>query len=303
MSSATRNQLIAYVASAASSLFFCSKGIFVKSAYEHGADTITVLALRMAMSFPFFLLCAWITSRKAAPLTRQQWNKLILLGFIGYYLSAIINFHGLKYISVGLERIVLFTYPSLVLLGGWLFLRRTIPHRTIMAMLISYVGIVISFMGEAEGLGSTSETLLGVGLVLLSALTYAGFVVISGDLTKEMGALRFTSLVACFSCFFVFLHHGIQHSPGDLLQVSTPLVRDGAILAVFGTLVPFFLMGIGIQRAGSEKFAIIGSIGPAGTLVLAWLILGEIPKATQLSGFVLSLAGGVMVSLSKAKPG
>lgn len=277
------------MASALSALFFCSKGIFVKEAYTHGADAITILAMRMAMALPVFLLAALASSKGKAALTWAQWRQMILLGFVGYYLSAIINFNGLRFISVGLERIVLFTYPSMVVIGGVLFMGRRLGKGMLSALVVAYSGIVISFVAEAHGKGTPMETAVGVGLVLGSALTYATFVVMSGKLVKELGGLRFTSISATVSCGFVLLHQTIQHSPTALMNATPPVIWNGFILAIFGTLIPFFFMGLGLQKAGAERFAIIGTIGPVGTIFLAWLLLGESMNVAQGLGFLLSL--------------
>ncbi len=212
--------LSTYLIVAACSIFFCSKGVFIKSAYELGADPIAVLGLRMAYALPFFLLMAVWSSRGRSPLTLRHWLAMTWLGFVGYYLSAVVNFAGLQFISVGLERVVLYTYPSLVLLGSALFLGKRVPRRMVFAMLIAYLGIVIAFRGEAAGGGDSRSTLIGVGLVFTSAVTYAIFVIGSGKLIGEVGPTRFTSHVVGISCVFVLMHFAIQRSVDGSVAIS-----------------------------------------------------------------------------------
>lgn len=288
-----------YLIVAACSVFFCSKGVFIKSAYALGADPITVLGLRMAYALPFFLFAAVWSSRRRARLTRGQWFAMTWLGFVGYYLSAVVNFAGLQYISVGLERMVLYTYPSLILLGSALFLGKKISWRMVAAMLVAYLGIVIAFQGEAVGGADAGRTLLGVGLVFTSAVTYAVFVVGSGRLIAEVGSMRFTSHVVGISCLFVLAHFVIQRAVTGPGAIAAGVHAQAMILAVFGTVVPSFLLGIGLKRAGAQRFAIIGTVGPLATLVLAWLVLGEALNGLQVSGFLLTMGGGLMVSLWK----
>ncbi len=300
MTTTQRSNMITYLIAASSSLFFCSKGVFVKSAYAQGVDTITVLALRMSMALPFFLVAVWLTSLKSDRLPGATWAKLAVLGFVGYYLSSVVNFHGLRYVSVGLERVVLFTYPSMVLLIGIVFRKRTLSRMMLIALMLAYGGIVIAFAGEAYGKGSTGETALGIGLVFTSAVTYAVFVSVSGTLVHEVGALRFTSIVVGFSCLCVMTHYVLVHDLNDLAELPALVYFHGGMLAMFGTVIPSFLMGVGLKRAGAETFAIIGTIGPVGTIVLAWLVLGETLNIGQLAGFVLSLTGGLAIALMKS---
>ncbi|MEM7387510.1 MAG: DMT family transporter, partial [Verrucomicrobiota bacterium] len=233
------------------------------------------------------------------PLNRRQWLSIAGLGFLGYYFSAIVNFNGLKYVSVGLERMILYTYPSLVVLGSVVFLKKKLSPGIGVAMAVAYLGIAIAFQGEASGGSSSTRTFLGSSLIFLSALTYAGFVVLSGELLHTLGALRFTANVLVCSVFFVVLHFVAIHPLSTLADLEPPIWKDGAILALFGTVLPAFLLGIGLKRAGAQRFAIISTIGPVGTIALAWWVLGERMNNAQIIGLVLTLIGGLGVSLKK----
>lgn len=297
MSRSFKTSLITFGIVATSSLFFCSKAIFVKLAYRHGLDVVTTLALRMAMALPFFLLGGMLASRgKPAPLTGKDWGHLALLGFCGWYLSSVLNFMGLQHVSVGLERMILYTYPSLVVLGSVVFLRKPLRGSVVAAMLVSYAGIFLGYYGEA-GSKEGGDVWRGAVLVFGSAMTYAVFVLLSGQMISRIGPIRFTSCVVGFSCLFVLLHYGVTHPLGALFQLPPGAYACGAALALAGTVVPSYLFGIGLKRAGSQAFAVIGMIGPLGTVGLAWLMLGETVNITQVLGLVLTLAGGIFVSL------
>lgn len=286
---------------AGSSLLFCSKGVFAKCAYRYGADYLTVLALRMAFALPFFLITGFLAARRRViPLTGGQWAAMAGLGFLGYYLSSVMNFAGLSHISVGLERIVLYTYPSLVVIGSSIFLKSRLRAPVVAAALTGYAGIILAFAGEAgERLGNHHELVLGTALVFGSAVTYAAFILLSGQFLRTIGPGVFTSGVVGFSGLFVMLHYFCTRPLAPLLHQPAEVYGFGAILAIFGTVLPSYLMGMGLQRAGATRFAIIGTTGPLMTVLLAWLVLGESVNATQAAGFVLSLAGGLAVSLLK----
>ena len=194
---------------------------------------------------------------------------------------------------------MLFTYPSIVLLIGVVFRNSALSGRMLCALVLAYGGIVFAFAGEAYGKGSAAETALGIGLVFTSAVTYAIFISVSGKLVHEVGALRFTSIVVGFSCLFIMAHYILVHDVADLTKLPAPVYFHGGVLAILGTVIPSFLMGIGLKRAGPERFAIIGTIGPVGTIILAWIVLGESLNVGQLVGFVLSLTGGLAITLMK----
>lgn len=299
MSRSLKSAFATYGIVAASSLFFCSKAVFVKLAYRYGLDAVTVLALRMAMALPFFLIGGWLDARHhPRPIAGHDWARLATLGFFGWYLSSIVNFMGLKHVSVGLERMILYTYPSIVVLGSVLFYKKPLRWGIVMAMLVSYVGIIIGYHAEAS-IATTDKTFLGASLIFASAMSYAVFVLLSGQLVARIGAVRFTSCVVGFSCLFILIHFVLTHPLATIFQLPHGAYGCGIALAIAGTVIPSYLFSIGLKRVGSQAFSVIGMIGPLGTVLLAWMILGESINLVQVLGLALTLAGGVMVSLLK----
>jgi drug/metabolite transporter (DMT)-like permease len=302
MSRNFKSSFATYGIVAASSLFFCSKAVFVKLAFRYGMDAVTVLALRMALALPFFLVGGMLDAR-ANPrrMSAKDLLHLALLGFFGWYLSSVMNFEGLRHVSVGLERLILYVYPSMVVIGSVLLFGRSLRAGVVLAMLVSYLGIIIGYHAEISMTGS-GRTLLGASLVLASTVTYALFVLFSGEMIARIGAIRFTSCVVSFSALFVLIHFTLTHPPGTLLRLPKGAYGCGVALAILGTVIPSYLFGIGLKRAGSQAFAVIGMVGPLGTVFLAWLILGEGVNVTQILGLMLTLGGGVAISLLKDKP-
>lgn len=300
----SRLRLSTILIAAGASLFFCSKGVFVKCAYRHGADYLTVLTLRMVFALPFFLFTGWLTWRRnPVRVTGRDWAAMAGLGFLGYYLSSVLNFAGLAHTSVGLERIVLYSYPSLVVLGAALFFGQRLRGSMMVAALVAWLGIAIAYAGEASGrITDRHELALGTALVFGSALTYAAFILLSGQLLKRIGPALFTSGVVSFSALFVVLHFLSVRPVSGLSIQPLPVFGWSLVLATVSTVIPSYLMGMGVARAGASRFAIIGSSGPVMTVVLAWLMLGERVNALQLLGLAISIAGGLAVSLLKSPP-
>ena len=285
---------------AGSSILFCSKGVVAKLAYAEGVDALTVLMLRMGFALPFFVVMFWISDREKAPVSPGNWLRLAGLGFVGYYLSSLLNFSGLHYVSVGLERVILYTYPSMVLAISALWFRQLVTPRAWLACGVAWLGIVAAFAGEMQSpqLGKI-ETAWGALLIALSAFTYAVFIATCGKLVQTIGPGRFTAIAVGFSCFFIMAHYLIRRNPGTLLEFTPSVYGYGLILALFGTVAPAYLMGLGLAKAGAQRFAIIGTIGPVATLFLAWWLLQETPGWGQIVGLLLTLGGGLAVTLQK----
>jgi len=275
-----------------------------KLAYAGGADAITVLVLRTGMSLPVFAAVLWWTNRRAAHrLTARDWRSLALLGFSGWYLASWLDFKGLELISAGLERIVLFSYPVMVVLATAIRRRKMPGLLMTLATLAAWAGIAIAFAGEARARsGASGELWLGTMLVLYGAVSYTVFIIVSGDMVKRIGSARFIAAVASISSVLMIVHWACVKPWSSLTELSPPVWRHCIVLATLCTIVPSFLTGFGLKLAGSQRFAVIGSIGPAGTLIMAALWLGESLDAPRLGGFVLTLAGSMTATLLRDTP-
>lgn len=294
--------MLTFAIVAGCSVCFCSKGVLIKLSFLANADPLTVLALRMAFAFPVFLVCALVLNWKAErAISRREWGSILLFGLIGYYFSPLVNFAGLQYVSVGLERMILYTYPTFVVIGGLVFFGQKAAKRTWIAVGLTYIGIVVAYSGEVATVVETRLVVLGSCLILLSAISYSFFVLFSSQLIARLGAIRFTANVLCVSCLFTFIHYLVTGRFEALALVEPSAYKYAMILAVFGTVVPSFLLGVGLRRAGAQQFAVLSTIGPVATVGLAWAFLGEPVNLSQLVGLTITLSGGVLISIFKAK--
>jgi drug/metabolite transporter (DMT)-like permease len=191
-----------------SAIAFSAKAVFIKLAY-YPIDAITLLALRRLIATPIVLVMSIFASQNLSGtrLNLRDWISIISLGLSGMYLSSLFDFIGLTYISAGLERSILFLYPTFVVIITALHTGNAIGKREILALFLSWSGIVLIAMHDIS-FGQTSNTLWGAGFVLLSALCYASYLVGSGQVIHKIGTQRFTSysmLVACIPVFSTFL--------------------------------------------------------------------------------------------------
>lgn len=286
---------------------FSAKSILVKLAYANSPhlDAITLMLLRMTISLPFFLVVAVWSNRSSIQLPDSQrmriqdWLSVTVLGFLGYYLSSLLDFEGLAFISAGLERLILYLYPTFVVLLTAVYYRKSINGHQAFALLLSYAGIVLVFADQQ--MQSNSERLiLGSALVASSAMTFAVFMVGSGILIKRLGSLRFTAYSMTVACLVTGLHF-ILRLKGYPLNLPIYTYGLAAIMAIFSTVLPSFLMNAGIQRIGAGSASIISSVGPIGTLILAFFLLGEALTLAQLAGTLLVLVGVYVVSRAKTE--
>lgn len=281
-------------------VLFSSKAVMVKLAYNYHVDAITILLLRMLFSFPFYLVIAYLYRNKNQRynIKKKDFYWLILFGFIGYYLASYFDFVGLSYIKASLERIILFVYPTIVLLLNSLFFKKPITKIQALAIFLSYLGIVIAFSGELHISGN--NLYLGGLLIMLSAITYASYLVGSGWLIPKFGVMKFTAYAMIVSCISVFIHFGFVGEV-DVFSLQKEVYFLGFLIAIFATLIPSFLVSASIKMISSSNFAIVAGIGPISTIVLASIFLGEELTILQFFGALLVIIGIVIISLRQAK--
>ncbi|MEO7761464.1 MAG: DMT family transporter [Casimicrobiaceae bacterium] len=284
-------------------LGFSGKAIFAKLAYAAAPiDAVTVLALRMLFSMPFIGAMIWWSRRDArqVPLTRRDWIIILWLGFIGYYLASLLDFWGLEYISAGLERLILFTNPTIVVVMSALLLGKKISRRTAVALLLTYAGIILVFAHDLLVSANTTALLVGSGLVLGSAVAYAIYLVGNGQIIGRIGPTRFTAYGMAVSAVFIFVQFALTRSP-SVLQQPASVYWTIAGMALFSTLLPIWLTNEGIRRIGAGPVAMIGTSGPVMTIGLGALFLGEPITLFQIAGAALVIAGVAVVTFARRR--
>jgi drug/metabolite transporter (DMT)-like permease len=270
----------------------------VKIAYQYHVDAISILLLRMLFSFPFYIVIAYLYRNKSkTQKTTKDWLWLVFFGVVGYYLASYFDFVGLVYIKASLERIILFLYPTIVLILNKLFLKQRITTPQLIAIALTYLGILIAFWDEVNVSGE--GTIIGGVLILLSALTYASYLVGSGWLIPKFGVVQFTAYAMLVSCISVFAHYSITNQV-NLFNFSFEVYVLGFLIAVFATVIPSFLVSASIKMISSSNYAIIAGVGPISTIILATIFLEERLTFIQLIGALVVISGIVFISLKKS---
>lgn len=271
---------------------FASKTILAKMAYLHGVDAVTVLALRMSFAgviFASILICNVLRGKWSLRLPPAQWLRIVVLGVFGYYISALLDFSGLVYIDASLGRMILFLYPTLVVIINSLLSRKPVRGSVWLALGLCYGGIFLMLIPNLSA--ERSNVWLGSGLVFASAVIYAFYLVGVERLLKDIEPARFTSLVMCVSCLSVIIHYLLTRSPQDLMAVPAPVIVNGFIMGAFATALPIYALTAGIARIGAPLAAMVSMSGPVLTLIMGVMLLGERLTAIQLAGMLLVMAG------------
>ena len=283
-------------------ILFSTKAILVKLAFgATHTDALTLLTLRMVFALPFYVAAALLVSSKKTNvrMTRPQWAAVVVIGLLGYYVSSLLDFMGLQYISAGLERLLLFLYPSFVVFLNAVFFKQRITAIQKWALLLTYLGIAIAYVGELTIDTSRQGVYVGSLLVVLCAITYSMYIAGSGQIIPVVGATKFTAYAMLAATAGIFFHFALV-GQSEILATSRTLWGYGLGLAIFSTVLPSFLISQGLKRIGANNVAIISGIGPISTIAQAHFFLREPIFAAQIGGTVLVVLGVLLLSWKRS---
>ncbi len=278
-------------------IFFSAKAVFVKMAYQYDVDAISLLLLRLLFSLPVYIAVLLnLFVRKRIEIGRIDLLKLFILGLLGYYLASFLDFAGLNYISASLERLILFVYPTVVLILSSVFYKNKPTSKQMMAVVITYLGVLLAFYKNT--LESNDNLWKGAVLIFFSAVSYATYLVGSGDIIPRLGTKLFTSAVMIVATLASFIHFYISEDV-NLFGFEPQVYWITLGMAMISTIIPSFLIAEALKRLGANTVAILGSIGPVSTIILAAIFLKERITIYQAIGTVIVI-GGILV-LAKQK--
>ncbi len=297
-------QKVGVLCAALGAISFSSKAILAKLCYRHGIDGVTVLNMRMLLALPFYVLvgaASYKKSNKRNIKTLDLW-LLVLMGLMGYYLASLFDFLGLQYIDASVERVIVFTFPTFVVLFSAIFLRKKITKDIGIALFVTYIGILLMLLFGASNIGVEGKEnyLKGVVLVFLSAITYAIYLLGSDNLIPKFGAKLFTSISMILAVIAVMVHNWLVHG-GVSFDFNGELYIYFILIAIVATVIPTYLLAEAIVRIGVVKTAIIGSLGPVSTIILAGMILNERLQFFQIIGAILVILGVLFISVNRKR--
>jgi len=291
-----------FVLAGLGSVLFSGKAIVAKMIYQYDVDALTILGYRMMLSLPFFIVIALMQARQVRKgrlpvLTLKEKGQIVFLGFIGYYLSSYLDFLGLEYISVSLERLILFMSPTFVLLISAFYLKKPIGWGQWLALFLSYVGVILVFIQDFSLAGS--NVALGSLLVLGAALSYSVYLISAGELLKRVGSVRFVAYAMLVSTVISMVHFFIVHSWSGLLQ-PLPVYALSLVHAVLNTVLPTFMIMMAVSRIGASMTSQLGLLGPASLVFLAWWLIDEPITFLQVLGTACVMAGALVMGRGRS---
>ena len=281
----------------AGSIAFSGKAIIVKLAYRYGVDAVTLIMYRMLFALPLFVGLAWWAGRGKPRLTARDWRVVVGLGFSGYYLASFLDFAGLAYVSAAFERLVLYLNPTLVLLIGRVWFKRRVAPAQLLALAVSYAGVLLVFGHEVRVAGT--HVALGAALVFGSAVSYALYLVFSGEEVRRLGALRLTGLATSVACLFCLAQFALVR-PMSAAHVAPQVLWLSVLNASLCTFAPVLMVMMAIERVGATVAAQTGMVGPLSTILMGIVILGE-PFTIWIGVGTLFVLTGIWM-LAKAHP-
>ena len=273
---------------------FSVKSIFIKLAYQHGASPVMLMALRMLFALPFYLVAiAYIESKTEQRIKKADAFQILIAGFLGYYLASLLDFIGLTMIDATIERLILYTYPSFVLLFSFFLKRHSLNRYFVIGAIVTYSGMIVLLGGN--GFVLSEQSLFGGGLVLMSAISYALYLVMAEGTIPRVGGSRFNAYAMTVSCILILSQHVLT---ADIVfpDVSLPILGYGALLAIVSTVIPSFLVIAGLSKIGASQTAVLGMLGPFITIFASMLILSESMTAQQWIGATAIMCGILIVS-------
>lgn len=282
-------------------ILLSSKGIFVKYVYQYDVTPMQLLLIRMLFSLPVYL----VVLVKIWPQEKQSLNvsvvcKTVLFGVFGYYIASLLDLWGLEILPVSFERLILFTYPGLVVLFAAIWLKQGLNRSLILWLCVTYLGLVTIFAEDLlmQGLQSTQQLLAAVW-VLIAAVSFALYMLGNEVMQKHVSSQMFTCVAMLGAAVFVLSHYTLLYTWQDLLAI--PLVAYGwiFIIAIASTILPTFLVAAGIREVGASVAGVVSGLGPAITVVLAFILLDEQLSMLQLIGFVIVMFAVYQLQQSK----
>jgi drug/metabolite transporter (DMT)-like permease len=282
----------------AGTVAFAFRPVLIKLGYQvHPVSATTLLFLRMTLSLPFFLAMAW-WMRGGEPIARRDWAGIIGLGFLGYYLASLLDFLGLQYVSAGVGRLIMFLYPTLVIVLSALFLAKPPTRRELGALAITYSGIALVLSSRLSAGPENRLFVFGALLIFASAMCYAVYLVTGSQLVKRVGSARFTAYTMIVSTVPAVIQFALLESPASL-QLPAQLWWIALLLATACTVLPVFLVAEALKRIGANHFALIGALGPVTTVLADFFLLDGALSAAQVLGGALVISGVLLVSVKR----
>ncbi|HEV2141508.1 MAG TPA: DMT family transporter [Candidatus Dormibacteraeota bacterium] len=270
-----------------SAVAFGTLSIFAKLAYNHGLGTVQLLAFRFALAAVGMWALSFVAGQNPLRLSRRQAVSLVTVGGILYTLQAMTYFIALRTLPASLCVLIVYIYPSLVVIAAWLFLGRRVSRWHVGALVASFAGVILLVGG--------AQFQLGTGLIFAFAapLMYTTFILISERVMAAVPPVAASAVMMSGTAVVLCL---IALFEGQLVLPATPQAWAISVgIAVVPTMIAISLFLAGLPRVGAARASLISTLELVVTVTLAILLLGDRFTLLEAFGGVLVLGAVVVV--------
>lgn len=282
---------VGFIFAITSAALFAIRPIFVKLVYAQGIDSTTLIAFRMLFSAPIYaIMLLWLLQdfERRALLTRNNILATAGIGLLGYYSASFFDLLGLQYLTTQLARMILYIYPTMVVILGAVFFAQPLSKKIITPLAITYLGVLTIFMYDLNEFGS--DVYKGALFIIVSALSFSVYLLFSKKLITTMGSRVFTCIALLSASTGIFIHYALTRSVVEP-QVNNEGLFWILIIAIFCTVIPTFFTTAAVDRIGADKTGVVAMVGPGFTSVFAVLILSEAFTSYHAIGILLTIVG------------
>ncbi len=271
----------------ASGATFATLPVLAKLAYLAGLGTAQTLAYRFALAAIGMSAFAIGLGQNPARLPRRRFLALLGLGFVVYTGQSLTYFIALRTLPASLVVLIAYIYPSLVVVAGWLLLRRSISPWHAIALVASFTGVALLVGGARLTFG------WGLAFAVASPAIYTAYILI-GERVFEGVPPAGGSAVIMFGAAVAFC--GLAAASHEL---ALPNAASGwavaAAVALVPTMAAISLFLAGLPRVGAARAALLSTIEPVVAVAIAAVVLGERLTPLQAAGGVLVVLAVVLV--------
>ncbi|SKA60736.1 DMT family transporter [Enterovibrio nigricans] len=276
---------------------FSMKPVLIKLAYALGGDATSIMSLRAVSSLPVYLaILLWLCRDPGERSKVKQYGlQAAAVGILGYYFASLLDIVALEYISAQLERLLIFLFPSFVVMISWVFLKETPKKGTFTSIFLGYVGVAMIVMHDFQSFGS--QVWLGSALAVASALVFAVYLVLSKKVIGKIGAQLFTSIGMGSAGVVIMAQHHWQDA--QFSAMPSELVVLGIGIGIFCTVLPSYFVAASMARLTASTLSLTSNIGPAVTAVFAITLLDEAFTLWHAIGMALVVYAVVKINRKK----
>jgi len=263
-------------------------GLFAKLIYSEGFSTPQALAWRFTGAAAFLWIWILFKKRRFPPLRENI--SVLILGLIGFAPQAGLYFVTLRFLDPGIASMLLYLYPSFVVIFSAIFLRRKPTKAQGAALALSMIGCVMTFFRS----GRYPAT--GIALGVLVAVTYGAYLVAGERILKGRGAVQSTAFIMTSAAFVYWV---LVAATSSFKAPGEPIAYLGLVgISLVATVLPIVTLFASMQRIGASNTSLISTIEPLITVLLSALLLGEKFGALQLAGGALIVGAVVLIQAS-----